>query len=87
MEVASKRRNDEDLFLSICSHLYLSCDDCVCYNEDFVILRIFPHTLFTGKLAGLKSIVRNTKDFTLKSFVKSRFHCSKFRFNPLYAFC
>ena len=38
--------------------------DCVRYNEDFVILR-FCSIHSTVTLAGLKNIIRYTKDFVL----------------------
>ena len=50
--------------------------DCVRYNEDFVISS-FCSIHFTVTLAGLKIIVRYTKDFVTKRFVKSSFHCMK----------
>ena len=38
--------------------------DCVCYTEDFIISR-FCSIHFTVTLAGLKNIVRFTKDFVI----------------------
>ena len=42
---------------------------------NLLVISRFCSIHFTVTLAGLKDIVRYTKDFVIKRFVKLRFHC------------